>query len=60
MFVEPGSLEAIVKIGEAGKDAGEKLFECEGGRWPESVERGRWGGVGGVDANTNDREIFRG
>lgn len=59
MLVKSCPLEASVKVGEACKYAGQKLFECEGGRRPESIERGRRGRVRRIDADTNDGEIFR-
>lgn len=60
MLVKSCPLEARIEFGEACKDAGQQLFECEGGRRSESIERDRRGGVGGIDADANNGEIFRG
>lgn len=59
VLVKTSLLEASVKVGEACEYAGQKLFECEWGRRSKSIERDRWGSVGGIDADTNNGKIFR-
>ena len=61
-LVEAGGDEAGVERGEGGEDAGEEFLEGEG--WEmggeEGVEGGGREGVGGVEADADDGEVFRG
>ena len=59
-FVKAGLDELAVQRRESGKDAGEELFECEGRRRLESIERGGGSGVGSIKANAYDGEELRG
>ena len=59
-LIKTGLNELAVQRRESGKDAGEELFECEGRRRLESIERGSGSGVGSIKANAYDGEELRG
>ena len=59
-FVKAGLNELAVQRRESGKDAGKELFEGEGRRRLESVERGSRSGVGSIKANAYDGEELGG
>ena len=64
--IEARATETGVERGEGGEDAGQELLEGEErrvGGWQEGeegVERGGGGGVGGVEADADDGEVFAG
>lgn len=60
VLVEPCAQETGVEGGEAGQDPREELFEGERKGWVKGVEGCGGGGVGGVEADADDADVFGG